>query len=166
MNDKEIELYKDILGMNDEMLLINEINEKHEKYLSAKLEEYEISYTQFKTIMAIAENSNISQKDLSALFDINESTVTRLIAKIEDKKIIKTTKNPNNKRRKEIKLTKKGKDLLSEIQLYESKWNKNFTSNLKKDEIKELNRLLNKAKTHRTRKTIFGTNYQIKRVEE
>ena len=47
-----------------------------------------------------------------------------------------------------------------------SKWNKNFTSNLKKDEIKELNRLLNKAKTHRTRKTIFGTNYQIKRVEE
>ncbi len=166
MNDKEIELYKDILGMNDEMLLINEINEKHEKYLSGKLDEYEISYTQFKTIMAIAENSNISQKDLSALFDINESTVTRLIAKIEDKKIIKTTKNPNNKRRKEIKLTKKGKDLLSEIQLYESKWNKNFTSNLKKDEIKELNRLLNKAKTHRTRKTIFGTNYQIKRVEE
>ena len=54
MNDKEIELYKDILGMNDEMLLINEINEKHEKYLSGKLDEYEISYTQFKTIMAIA----------------------------------------------------------------------------------------------------------------
>ncbi len=166
MNDKEIDLYRDILGMNEEMLLINEISQKHENYIKNKLDEYDISYTQFKVIMSIQENANISQKDMSSIFNMNESSVTRLIAKIEDKKFIKTTKNPNNKRKKEMKLTKKGKDLLSEVQLYENKWNKNFQSNLKKDEIKELNRLLNKAKTHRTRKTIFGTNYKIKRIED
>lgn len=164
MNEKELNLYRDILGMNEEMLLINEISQKHEEYINNKLKEYDITYNQFKVIMSIEENSNITQKYMSTIFDLNESSVTRLIAKIEDKKFIKTTKNPNNKRKKEMKITKKGKDLLNEIQLYETKWNKNFISNLKKDEIKELNRLLNKAKTHRTRKTIFGTNYQIKRI--
>lgn len=166
MNDKEVDLYRDILGMNEEMLLINEISQKHENYIKTKLDEYDMSYTQFKVIMSIQEDTNISQKDMSSIFNMNESTVTRLIAKIEDKKFIKTTKNPNNKRKKEMKLTKKGKDILKEVQLYENKWNKNFQSNLKKDEIKELNRLLNKAKTHRTRKTIFGTNYKIKRIED
>ena len=72
------------------------------------------------------------------------SNTTRLVDKLLEKGLAERTVPEENRRQVEISITKKGLDLLSNIDPVFNKFQKNLISNLKKEEVLELNRLLEK----------------------
>ncbi|WP_291862414.1 MarR family transcriptional regulator [Marinilabilia sp.] len=73
------------------------------------------------------------------------SDVSRIIDRLVDKKMVTRVENPADRRQKSIEITSKGLTLLDDM-LDCEKQTDNLLSNLTADEIKELNRLLDKAR--------------------
>lgn len=177
MNTKE-EIFKKTLKMNQEIILINQINEKHQNHLKTELNKYNLTYGQLKFLLALKDNPKISQKEISEIYRINESSVTRSIRKLETKNFITRIISPTNHRKKEIKLTETTEQILKEIIKTEKEWNKEINTKLNNEEKKQLNNLLNKIinekteekikteekpKKQVTAKRIFGQEYKIKK---
>jgi DNA-binding MarR family transcriptional regulator len=73
------------------------------------------------------------------------SDVSRIIDRLVDRKMVTRVENPADRRQKSIEITGKGLTLLDDM-LDCEKQTDNLLSNLTPDEIKELNRLLDKAR--------------------
>ena len=74
------------------------------------------------------------------------SNASRLVDKLVIKDLVKRTECPSDRRQVDVNITKKGLDLLAEIDTEEEKWLAKFKS-LSATEAKELNRLLDKIRT-------------------
>ena len=73
------------------------------------------------------------------------SDVSRIIDRLYEKGYIDRTENPDDRRQKDIDITKRGLDLLDKMYDCEKKVDE-LLENLTSDEVKELNRLLDKIR--------------------
>lgn len=73
------------------------------------------------------------------------SDVSRIVDRLVEKKMVTRVENPSDRRQKSIEITTDGLDLLSKM-LECEKQTDNLLSNLSVDEVRELNRLLDKAR--------------------
>ena len=73
------------------------------------------------------------------------SDVSRIVDRLFFKGYIDRKENPNDRRQKEIAITKEGMDLLNNMDDCEKKVDA-LLENLTSDELKELNRLLDKIR--------------------
>jgi len=122
------------------------INAKLNDAMNSALKPFDVSLQQFNVLRILR-----GQKGLPAnLSTLNErmvskmSNTTRLVDKLLLKGFVNRKTCPTNRRKVEINITKKGGDLLKEmdkaIALVEAKLLKNFT----KQDLEELNTLLDK----------------------
>lgn len=72
------------------------------------------------------------------------SNTTRLVDKLLLKELVTREVCPNNRRKIEVLITKKGLDLLSELDPKVIDQEKSFSKNLNPDELEQLNHLLEK----------------------
>lgn len=75
------------------------------------------------------------------------SNTTRLVDKLLDKKLVTREVCPENRRKMEVFITKKGLELLNELDPIVIEHENNFANNLSKDELDTLNTLLEKFRT-------------------
>lgn len=75
------------------------------------------------------------------------SNTTRLVDKLLDKKLVTREVCPENRRKMEVFITKKGLELLNELDPIVIEHENNFANNLSKDELDALNTLLEKFRT-------------------
>lgn len=75
------------------------------------------------------------------------SNTTRLVDKLLDKKLVTREVCPVNRRKMEVFITKKGLELLNELDPIVIEHENNFANNLSKDELETLNTLLEKFRT-------------------
>ena len=83
-----------------------------------------------------------TQKDLVRLFNVSDGYTAKLLRRFEDKGFITRHEDPENRRRKIVRLTDKGCKKTDEILDYINTWEELRRANLSDDEFKTLKKLL------------------------
>ena len=111
--------------------LISILYREHAKYLNEKVKNEDLSFGIQPILITIYENEGIIQEQLAEKFHLNESTITRNLKKLEKKGFIERIPD---KRKKIIKITKKGAKTAQKVMDYEDKWDEKIKSNLNDEE--------------------------------
>ena len=80
------------------------------------LKPFNLTYTQYITMMALWENKSLDVKALGELLFLDSGTLTPLLKKLEEKGLVLRQKTNKDGRQLIVSLTQKGKDLKREIQ--------------------------------------------------
>lgn len=88
-----------------------EIIKKYKPYLS----KYDLTYTQYITMMVLWEHNTINVKELGKCLYLDSGTLTPLLKKLESKGYLMRTRSKNDERNLNISITKKGEDLKKEL---------------------------------------------------
>ena len=107
--------------------LISILCREHAKYLNEKVKNEDLSFALQPILITIYENEGIIQEQLAEKFHLNESTITRNLKKLEKKGFIERIPD---KRKKIIKITKKGAKTAQKVMDYDDKWDEKIKSNL------------------------------------
>lgn len=118
--------------------------------MSTLLKTYDLSTQQFN-VLRILKGQNAKPANLSTIQErmINKmSNTSRLIDKLIDKQLVSRKICPENRRKIEILITKKGEKLLEEINpKFEAK-EREITKQLSEEDLQLLNKQLNKLRTN------------------
>ena len=111
--------------------LISILYREHAKYLNEKVKNEDLSFGLQPILITIYKNEGIIQEQLAEIFHLNESTITRNLKKLEEKGFIERIPD---KRKKIIKITKKGAKTAQKVMDYDDKWDEKIKSNLNDEE--------------------------------
>ena len=111
--------------------MISILYREHAKYLNEKVKDENLSYGLQPILVKIYREENIIQEDLAKAFNLNESTITRNLKKLEEKGFIERIPN---KRTKIIRVTQKGAKTAQKVMDYDEKWDEKLKSNLSDEE--------------------------------
>lgn len=110
---------------------ISIINRKHASYINQKVKEEKLTYGLYPILITIYRNEGIIQEEIAQHFQLNESTVTRNLKKLEDKNLVQRTQH---ERKKSITLTEKGKQTARKVMDYDEKWDEKIQNILNNEE--------------------------------
>lgn len=80
------------------------------------LDEYNITYTQYLTMMVMWEEEKISVKGIGKKLHLDSGTLTPLIKKLEKMELVKKYRDPKDDRVVIVELTDKGRELKEEME--------------------------------------------------
>ena len=75
------------------------------------LDELDITYTQYITMMALWEHRSLSVKDIGAMVCLDSGTLTPLLKKLEDKGYVERSRDKDDERILHVSVTEKGMQL-------------------------------------------------------
>jgi len=78
------------------------------------LAEHGLTYAQYTTLMALAEEDGVSITHLATRLGVAKATMTPLLRKLEEKALITRKMDDESERQKSIKITETGRALLSQ----------------------------------------------------
>ena len=119
--------------------LISILHREHAKYLNEKVKKENLSYGLQPMLVTIYKNEGIIQEQLAKYYNLNESTITRNLKKLEEKGLIERIPE---KRTKMIKFTSKGGKIAEKVMDYDEKWDVKIKECLTKEEYDNLKRTL------------------------
>lgn len=111
--------------------LISILYRQHAKFLNEKVKDENLSYGLQPILVKIYREEEIIQEQLAKAFNLNESTITRNLKKLEEKGFIERIAH---KRTKIIKVTEKGAKTARKVMDYDEKWDENLKSKLSDEE--------------------------------
>lgn len=119
--------------------LISAISRAHLAYLFSEIEKLGITGGQYRFLGAIIREDGIIQEELANNIHLNESTITRTLKKLEDAGMVHREVDENNRRRKIITVTEKGRDVVDKITKLDAEWDNKIKSlsTSEKDKLKE-----------------------------
>ncbi len=120
--------------------LITTISRSHMAFLYGEIEKLGIG-GQFQFLMGLAREDGIIQEELANNFHMNESTIARALRKLEDAGMVRRRVDENNRRRKIITVTEKGRAAVDAIAKVDQKWEERVQS-LSLDEKNKLKEML------------------------
>ena len=123
--------------------LITTISRSHMAFLYSEIEKLGIG-GQFQFLMGLAREDGIIQEELANNFHMNESTIARALRKLEDAGMVQRKVDENNRRRKIITVTEKGRAAVDAIAKIDQKWEERVQSLSfeEKNKLKEMLRAL------------------------
>ncbi len=124
--------------------LTTRLSRELKKIFDKRLEKLSLTASMWCVLMAIMENGEITQKELSVILSIEGPTTTKIIDNLEKRGFIKRVPHETDRRAYKIKLTDKGIKIKEEIFKYGDCFMKDVKSNLTEEEKKQLHILLNK----------------------
>lgn len=96
--------------------LIKTINDNLLRVVNKQMSQYDLTFQQFQIIEYIMkQNKDVSQKEIETYLNVAHPTVVGLLKRMEIKNFIVCQTNPNNKRVKNVYLTKQALSLIEEI---------------------------------------------------
>ncbi|MBP5194760.1 MAG: MarR family transcriptional regulator [Lachnospiraceae bacterium] len=109
----------------------------------AFLDPFDLTYTQYITMMVLWEEKEINVKSLGERLYLDSGTLTPLLKKLESKKLISRHRAKDDERNLIIRLTKEGEKLQEEMLVVPQEMS--CCVSLEKKEAEELLRLLGKV---------------------
>jgi DNA-binding MarR family transcriptional regulator len=120
--------------------LISNYGEYHkENYIDDELTRKELPF-----LLRIRSIDNITQQELVELFKVSDGYTSKLLRKFENMDYIIRTEDPDNRRRKIVKLTTKGIEKTDNIISFIKLWESNITTKITEEETKTLKTILYK----------------------
>ncbi|NHN24347.1 MarR family transcriptional regulator [Flavobacterium jejuense] len=112
------------------------------------LKPYEISSEQYNVLRILRGQKGklINMQDIQERMVTKNSNTTRLIDKLLFKEMVERNICPNNRRKIEINITKKGLDILLELDPLIERYESELTKKLTAEELEKLNYLLEKIR--------------------
>lgn len=111
-------------------------------YYESNFEKNDLTLNEYTVLLRIRFQGVATQHDLVKLFKVSDAYIAKLMRKFEDMEYIERKENPENRRKKLIKLTDEGIKKTDEYIEVIQKWEDNVTSNISKDETKTLKEIL------------------------
>lgn len=120
------------------------LNRSVTAFINEGLKEYNLTRSEVPYLMSLYKRGSVTQEFLSRLYDLNEGTVTRALARLEKKGYIKRESDPHDKRKRIVSLTEEGNDIAIIMIESQEKFRTEIFSNFTDEEYEELRRLLSK----------------------
>lgn len=130
--------------------LVHRTDVKMTNYFTKRLKPYGVTPEQWSIISILCSQRGTTQKELAEAVDKDQTTVVRMIQSMERKGILMKTLNDRDRRSHYLFLTEKGDEIKKTVLPVVKDAHRAVTSNLSKEEIEQLESLLNK---------LYGTHY-------
>ena len=124
--------------------IINVLASQATKKLDQELKPYGITASLWPTLMCLWEEEGVTQREIAKKSQVENSTTTRTLDKLEKLGLVKRQQDPNSRRSFHIYLTKEGRLLKDLVQPIPVAINDSMQSALNDAEQKELLSLLRK----------------------
>lgn len=111
---------------------------------SRRLQNTGITRIQWIALYFVKINKIISQRELSNLMNVKDSSAGRLIDRLERDGLIERNRNDSDRRIIYIQLTKKGDDLISELMPYGEIFNCDLVKGIDEEELIIFDKVLKK----------------------
>lgn len=102
-----------------------------------------ITRIQWIALYYIEKNKIISQRELSNLMNVKDSSAGRLIDRLERDSLIKRNRNELDRRTIYIQLTQKGSKLISELKSFGEKFNTDLIRGIEENDLIIYEKVLN-----------------------
>ena len=106
--------------------------------------QYDISVNEFRLLMLIGRKGKAASHELAEMTGVNVMSVSRAVASLEKKGRIKVQRDPDNRRRKQLTLTKEGQRLHEIMRPHTDKVSNYLLSDLKPKEVIALRDMLDR----------------------
>lgn len=111
------------------------------RYYRFYLKEFGITYPQYLVMLVIWENENVTASEIAVKLNLDNATITPILKKLQDQKLISKTRDKDDERVVNIKVTKKGLEIEEKIALIQDKVA--CKTHLPKKDFEELKQRLN-----------------------
>ena len=139
-----IEIYVKRLIGGPTIPFISTIHRKYGIFLNHNMKDYNLSFGQYPILIRLYDEGPSTQQNLAKIFQLNESTITRALNKLEEKEYIEKHPDYENKRKNYVKVTPKGAKIAKEVMDYDEQWDKICSENLSEKEFEEFKTTLKK----------------------
>ena len=123
---------------------VEEMISSYGSYYESNINNHDLTLNEFSIMLRIRFQGIATQHDLVKLFKVSGAYIAKILSKFEDYGYIIRKEDPQNRRKKLIKLTddgiKKTDELIDLIQGWEDK----VTANISEEELKNLKKILYK----------------------
>ena len=124
--------------------ITNKVSKKMADKMNERLMLVGSTRVQWLVMYDLLKDGQMSQSDLAKKMNIKDSTVVRLIDRIEKDEFIKRVKNSKDRRITYVTLTEKGKKRIEELLSVGEEMSKVFSKNISDEEFEVFNRVLKK----------------------
>lgn len=121
---------------------VEELISSYGSYYESNLKDNDLTLKEFSVLLRIRFQGVATQHDLVELFKVSGAYIAKLLRKFEDHGYIARKEDPENRRKKLVKMTDDGIKKTDEIIKVIRKWENEVTASISEDEIKTLKEIL------------------------
>lgn len=121
---------------------VEELISSYGSYYESNLKDNDLTLKEFSVLLRIRFQGVATQHDLVELFKVSGAYIAKLLRKFEDHGYIARKEDPENRRKKIVKMTDEGIKKTDEIIEVIQNWEDKVTASISEDEIKTLKEIL------------------------
>ena len=121
---------------------IEELILSYGQYYEKNFKNNDLTLNEYTVLLRIRMQNVTTQYDLVKLFKVSDSYMAKLLRKFEDTGYIERQENPENRRKKLVKLTDMGIKKTDIIIRVIQSWEDKVTSDISEEELKTLKKIL------------------------
>jgi DNA-binding MarR family transcriptional regulator len=100
---------------------------------------------QVQAVLLLADRGGITQRELGEVMAVDPSILVGLLNPLEEEGLISRQRDAGDRRRHNILLTRKGQELLADVEREQAAAEDAYFAELEPDELEQLRRLLSRA---------------------
>lgn len=120
------------------------VSRRATKEMNQAASQYQLENNLFLYLIRIVEHEGLTQSDLAELIQVDKTTLSRSLKKLDDRGYIDKVTDAQNKNYKQLYPTQKARDRYEVLARLERQYIKGRLSTLSATELTDLNKILNK----------------------
>ena len=121
---------------------VEEMISDYGTFFNENLKDQNMTIKELSVLLRIRFDDIATQKDLVDVFKVSDAYIAKLLRKFENNEYIVRMEDPQNRRKKIVKLTSKGVEKTDELIMVITNWENEITSKLTDEEIATLKKIL------------------------
>ena len=121
---------------------VEEMISSYASYYENHLQNHDLTLNEYSILLRIRFQGIATQHDLVKLFKVSGAYIAKLLRKFEEDNYIVRKEDPENRRKKLVKITDEGIKKTDEIINVIQSWEDKVTANITEDELKTLKEIL------------------------
>ena len=123
---------------------VEEMISSYGSYYESNINNQDLTLNEFSILLRIRFQGVATQHDLVKLFKVSGAYIAKLLSKFEEYGYIIRKEDPQNRRKKLVKLTDEGIKKTDELIDIIQRWEDKVTDNISEEELKTLKKILYK----------------------
>lgn len=123
---------------------VEEMISSYGSYYESNINNQDLTLNEFSILLRIRFQGVATQHDLVKLFKVSGAYIAKLLSKFEEYGYIIRKEDPQNRRKKLVKLTDEGIKKTDELIDIIQRWEDKVTANISEEELKTLKKILYK----------------------